>query len=95
LLKSSFRGLVPDTILFRKKKGFGIPLARWLKGPLKSRLVQIFESSPVWEIADLAPSGFRSCFERFISNKEDHSRTLWALLVLDHWMRRHRVSHGG
>jgi len=95
LLKSSFRGLVPDTILLRKKKGFGIPLARWLKGPLKSRLAQIFESSPVWEIADLSPNGFRSCFERFISNKEDHSRTLWALLVLDHWMRRHRVSHGG
>ena len=31
LLKKSLRGLLPEQILHRKKKGFGIPLANWMK----------------------------------------------------------------
>jgi asparagine synthase (glutamine-hydrolysing) len=31
LLRRALRGLVPDSVLARPKKGFGIPLAKWLK----------------------------------------------------------------
>ena len=31
LLKKAVAGLVPDRVLARRKKGFGIPLARWLR----------------------------------------------------------------
>ena len=35
LLKLAATGLVPERIINRPKKGFAIPLARWLKGPLR------------------------------------------------------------
>jgi asparagine synthase (glutamine-hydrolysing) len=35
LLKRALRGLVPDEILGRPKKGFGIPVAAWIRGPLR------------------------------------------------------------
>ncbi|MDQ2923017.1 MAG: asparagine synthase (glutamine-hydrolyzing), partial [Candidatus Dormibacteraeota bacterium] len=35
LLKRALRGLLPDAILNRPKKGFGIPVADWFRGPLK------------------------------------------------------------
>ena len=31
LLKQAMRGVLPDDIIDRRKKGFGIPLARWLR----------------------------------------------------------------
>jgi asparagine synthase (glutamine-hydrolysing) len=31
LLRRAFRGLIPDAILERHKKGFGIPVSRWLR----------------------------------------------------------------
>ena len=38
LLKLAARGKIPDEIIDRPKKGFGIPLATWLRGPLKDRI---------------------------------------------------------
>ena len=38
LLKLAARGKIPDEIIDRPKKGFGIPLASWLRGPLKDRI---------------------------------------------------------
>ena len=33
LLKKALTGLLPDHIVNRRKKGFGIPLTRWLRSP--------------------------------------------------------------
>src|SRR5213076_1122848 len=38
ILKDAVRGLIPDEILRRPKKGFGIPVAAWLRGPLRELL---------------------------------------------------------
>ena len=38
LLKLAARGKIPDEIIDRPKKGFGIPLATWLRGPLRDRI---------------------------------------------------------
>ena len=38
LLKLAARGKIPDEIIDRPKKGFGIPLASWLRGPLRDRI---------------------------------------------------------
>ena len=35
LLKRALRGVVPEEILRRPKKGFGIPVAAWIRGPLR------------------------------------------------------------
>ena len=34
LLKAAVRGLVPSSVLDRPKRGFGVPLADWMEGPL-------------------------------------------------------------
>ena len=42
LLRRALRGLVPDNVLVRPKKGFGIPLAKWLRTtPTKPPLVPV------------------------------------------------------
>ena len=74
LLKEALRGMVPDFVLTRKKKGFGIPLTTWL-----SELAPRRQAVP-------AP-GFRADYARarwrnFAAGTEDERLFLWAHLTL-------------
>ena len=89
LLKLAARGKVPDEIIDRPKKGFGIPLAAWLRGPLRSRSEAVVSGSPLWDTGLLDRGVFESWHREHQERKRDHSKPLWALLVLDHWYRRH------
>ena len=91
LLKRAARGHLPDEIVFRPKKGFGIPLGRWLRGPLRSRLARALSSSPLWESRWLDRSAFVAWARQHEQRRGDHSKVLWALIVLDEWMRREHV----
>jgi len=87
LLKLAARGKVPDEIIDRPKKGFGIPLASWLRGPLKDRIHEVATRSPVFDRGILDRDVFRTWHEQHQAKRADHSKPLWALIVLDHWFR--------
>lgn len=85
LLKRLMKGKLPDTILHRKKKGFGVPVGAWLKTDLKiltddllspERLVKdgIFNAVYVARLRDEHNAGRR-----------DHRKELWTLLVFQMW----------
>jgi asparagine synthase (glutamine-hydrolysing) len=88
LLKLAARGKIPDEIIDRPKKGFGIPLASWLRGPLRDRIEEVAARSPVFDRAILDGDLFRAWNRQHQKKRADHSKPLWALLVLDHWFRR-------
>ena len=89
LLKLAARGKIPDEIIDRPKKGFGIPLAAWLRGPLKDRIDQVVKNSPAFGNGILDGDVFRRWNDEHQAKRADHSKPLWAMLVLDHWFRRH------
>jgi asparagine synthase (glutamine-hydrolysing) len=91
LLKRAAASRLPASILRRPKKGFGIPVAAWLRGPLaplmthllsRERLVKqgLFHPEEVARRIDEHQAGFR-----------DHRKPLWTLLMFqlwcDHWER--------
>jgi asparagine synthase (glutamine-hydrolysing) len=88
ILKEMARGLLPEEVVSRPKKGFGVPLGRWIRGPLKARLERVLKESPVWNLPHLLRPGFGRWAEEHRNGTADHSKGLWALIVLDHWMRR-------
>jgi len=88
LLKAAARGKIPSSIIDRPKHGFAIPISRWMRGPLSQRMRAIFNASPVWETAQLDRNIFKNWWKEHTERKCDRSRTLWALLVLDHWLGR-------
>jgi asparagine synthase (glutamine-hydrolysing) len=88
-LRRALKGIVPDAVLERRKKGFQVPLAEWFRGPLagllKERLLDA--ASPVTQIVQ------RSAIERLIAENlrgMDHGNRLWMLLSLSSWMRQYR-----
>jgi asparagine synthase (glutamine-hydrolysing) len=91
LLKQVAARLLPEQIIKRRKKGFAIPLSRWLNGPLHQRLRDVIYSSEIWQLGLLDRPTFASWLSEHEDNQVDRSRPLWAALVLDHWYRRLRA----
>jgi asparagine synthase (glutamine-hydrolysing) len=85
ILKKAMEGLLPNEILYRPKKGFGIPTAEWLKGRLNSLLHDVLTPSR------LKDQGlFNSDYvHRLIGEHEkglaSHHKELWTLLVFQLW----------
>ena len=89
LLREASKDALPPAILQRGKHGFSVPLAAWLRGPLAPRVDRILRDSPCWSVLE------QRAFVRFAKahamRRGDHAKGLWALVVLDAWMRRHGV----
>jgi asparagine synthase (glutamine-hydrolysing) len=88
LLKRAARGQIPDAIIDRPKKGFAIPLAAWLRGPLAGRLEAAIAESPLWDLGLVDRAVFAAWQTEHRERRRDRSKPLWALYVLDRWLRR-------
>jgi asparagine synthase (glutamine-hydrolysing) len=88
LLKLAAEGVLPHAIIHRKKKGFAVPLSRWLRGPLCGRIESILRESPLWDMALLCRGTFEKWNDEHQRLRCDRSKPLWGLIVLDHWVRR-------
>jgi asparagine synthase (glutamine-hydrolysing) len=85
LFKRIARRFLPDSIINRKKQGFGVPLQKWFKEDLKAFL---------WDILGDPTARGRSYFVRNgpISllkhqRRESESTRLWMLAMLELWHR--------
>ena len=52
VLKSALRPWLPDTILYRKKQGFAMPLKSWINGDLRQMFAQEEGDSPLQGLLD-------------------------------------------
>jgi asparagine synthase (glutamine-hydrolysing) len=85
LFRRAIKGIVPNSVLSRPKRGFEVPLGRWFRGPLRHRIETL--RNPSSELRQYADPGAvqRLIFEHVIGRR-DHSVTLWRLIVLDCWL---------
>ncbi len=85
-------GTLPDDIVWKKKRGFRIPLDTWFRGPLASWVDERLLSAPhaFCELFD------RVAVERFLKtyrgSRMDLSDHVWALLWLAEWMEQYTRS---
>jgi asparagine synthase (glutamine-hydrolysing) len=86
-LKRSLRGVVPEQILERRKRGFTPPLGRWLEGSMGSlfELRVLGGSSFVSRFLDMAE--VQHLWTEHRAGARGRSQLLWAILVLETWGR--------
>jgi asparagine synthase (glutamine-hydrolysing) len=87
IFKKAMEPHLPDDVLYRPKMGFSVPLARWLRGPLRQRLRTALLDGPVLEGGWLEPAAVRQLVEQHESGRADHSTPLWTLLMFDAFLR--------
>ncbi len=87
LFKRSLESHVPEQILYRPKMGFAIPLAAWLRGPLRERLRSSVVNGALRDSGLFEPRRLQQLVEQHLSGRSDHSASLWALLMLEGFLR--------
>lgn len=80
---------LPDAIRNRRKRGFNLPLSRWLRGEMGEKVKEILCSEDSCSSAFFRPEGIRTLLEEHRSGKGDRSYLLWALMTLEQWLRVH------
>jgi asparagine synthase (glutamine-hydrolysing) len=85
LFKRALRGLLPGTILNRPKKGFGIPVANWFRGPLREELLSVLSPERVARKGFFDPATVASLVGDHLAGRRDNRKQLWTLFVFELW----------
>lgn len=87
VLRMAMKGILPDTILHRKKVGFRVPVSDWLRGPYQAfvrdqltganaRTAQIFDRKAVDRLVD-----------EHMAGRQNHEKLLWSFMNLELFLR--------
>ena len=88
LLKKLMEDKLPHDIVYRKKKGFGIPLAEWLSGELKPIVLDMLGEERLKEQGLFDPVYIKGILDDHFSKKADNRKLVWTLLVFQMWYVR-------
>ena len=89
LLRRILRGRVPDEVLSRPKRGFGVPIRAWFGKHLPNFFRERLVNSRTLPGIGIRPQAVHSLLDLFEQRgREDHCGRLWALAVLDSTARR-------
>jgi asparagine synthase (glutamine-hydrolysing) len=76
------------SILDRSKKGFGIPVARWLRGPLGPLIDQLLGQKRLERQGIFRPEPVVQLVAEHRAGIRDHRKPLWTLLMFQLWHDR-------
>jgi asparagine synthase (glutamine-hydrolysing) len=87
LLKDAFEGMLPTSILERRKRGFGAPVGEWLKRELAPLRNSLLSREAVEARGLLSPAAVEKVCADHDANREDYSDVIVVLLNLEIWSR--------
>lgn len=85
ILKQVLRGRVPDPVLFRKKQGFNVPKAHWIRGGLRDFVNDVLSPARIAAMNVLDAAVVGELVESHFTGRRDRSHEIWSLLVLSLW----------
>jgi asparagine synthase (glutamine-hydrolysing) len=85
LLRAVLHRHVPKTIIERPKMGFGVPLAHWLRGPLRDWSESLLSEESLNRSNCLTAEPIRTAWSEHLSGKRNHAYRLWDALMFQAW----------
>lgn len=77
---------VPKSMIERPKKGFSIPLAQWLRGPLRDWAENLLSEKRLINEGYFNPKPIRKAWEQHITGKADNALKLWSIIMFQAWL---------
>jgi asparagine synthase (glutamine-hydrolysing) len=84
-LRLAFRDDLPREILDRRKSGFSLPVARWLREDLRGLLDDTLSPARLGRDGLFEPAVVADLQREHYTRKRDWSSVLWALLMFHLW----------
>ena len=88
LLRRAVADLLPESVLTRRKMGFGVPISAWFRGELRGLLRDTLLSQRAAQRRLFRPEAVKELLDEHDTGRGDHGPRLWALLMLELWWRR-------
>ena len=79
---------LPPQLLRLPKKGFGVPLAQWFRGSLRSFVWDHLTSRSFLDRDIVSESFVRDLLREHDSQRRNNYNWLWMLLMLELWFRQ-------
>jgi len=80
-LKKALEPHLPRDVLYRQKMGFGVPLGKWFRGPLKQRLRESLLAGGLADTGLFDPAFLERLVNDHQSGMREYSAPLWSLMM--------------
>jgi len=90
LLRQVLHRYVPPSLVERPKKGFGVPIAEWLRGPLRPWAEGLLSASRLRQEAFFDVKTVRRKWTEHLCGKQDSGAALWHVLMFEAWLEQER-----
>ncbi|MBE7554545.1 MAG: asparagine synthase (glutamine-hydrolyzing) [Anaerolineales bacterium] len=89
LLKKSMSQKLPREIINRPKKGFNMPVARWLTTELRDVVLEMLSEERINRQGFFNYTYVRELLDQHLSHRRDNRKVLWTLFIFQLWYDRY------
>ena len=88
ILKKLMADKLPLDIVNRKKKGFGVPVARWLRGELRPLLLEVLSRENIEKYGIFNYAYVKQLIDEHLSDRRDNRKLLWTVMIFQMWQQK-------
>ncbi len=82
---------VPKTLIERPKRGFAVPMSKWLRTDLRDWASSMLNADRLKQEGYFHEQRITQKWKEHLSGKADHSFHLWGVLVFQAWLEHNKV----
>lgn len=91
VLRELLSRYVPKALFERPKMGFAMPIAAWLRGPLRDWAETLLEEGRLKNEGHLDPKLVRRIWRQHLSGQRNWQLHLWDVLMFQSWLENHNA----
>jgi asparagine synthase (glutamine-hydrolysing) len=88
ILTEALRGIIPEEIISRPKRGFEFPMSLWMKTVLRDVVEDVFSEEVLRSRSLFSRDEMKLLYLSFLKGHQDY-QVIWQFVVLELWMRRY------
>ena len=86
ILKKILEDYLPNNLIYRSKMGFGVPIDKWLRGPLKEWGSDLISESKTNKLDMIDYKKVNKVLNEHINKKNNFHHEIWNILILQSWI---------